>query len=115
MDGRIQLPVIEYLQKRFKAEYVDSITEPGPVRFFVAPGCQDTLQSIISRVDISVNHHGSQSIAVCAHADCAGNPVDDETQQRQLDEAVNYMKKQFPGTEVVGLWLDPQWEVHEMY
>ena len=24
MDGRIQLPVIAYLQKRFNAEYVDS-------------------------------------------------------------------------------------------
>ena len=30
MDGRVQLPVIKYLQKRFNVEYVDSITEAGP-------------------------------------------------------------------------------------
>ena len=29
-DGRVQLPVISYLQKRFNVQYVDSITEPGP-------------------------------------------------------------------------------------
>ena len=29
IDGRVQLPVIRYLQKRFDAEYVDSITEAG--------------------------------------------------------------------------------------
>lgn len=30
MDGRVQLPVIKYLQDRFKVQYVDTITEPGP-------------------------------------------------------------------------------------
>ena len=29
MDGRVQLPVIKFLQERFKAEYVDIISEPG--------------------------------------------------------------------------------------
>jgi hypothetical protein len=32
MDGRVQLPVNKYLQKRFNVAYVDSITEAGPVR-----------------------------------------------------------------------------------
>ena len=30
MDGRVQLPVIRYLQERFEVPYVDSITEVGP-------------------------------------------------------------------------------------
>jgi len=30
IDGRIQLPVIEYLKIRFNVEYVDTITEAGP-------------------------------------------------------------------------------------
>ncbi len=30
MDGRVQLPVIAYLQKRFNVTYVDTITEAGP-------------------------------------------------------------------------------------
>ena len=30
MDGRVQLPVIQYLQKRFNVDFVDSVTEAGP-------------------------------------------------------------------------------------
>ena len=30
MDGRVQLPVIRFLQERFKVDYVDVISEPGP-------------------------------------------------------------------------------------
>jgi hypothetical protein len=30
MDGRVQLPVIEWLKKEYEADYVDMITEPGP-------------------------------------------------------------------------------------
>jgi len=30
MDGRCQLPVIEWMKKRYGVEYVDMITEPGP-------------------------------------------------------------------------------------
>ena len=31
MYGRVQLPVNKYLQKRFNVEFVDTITEAGPV------------------------------------------------------------------------------------
>ncbi|GAB4379897.1 MAG: hypothetical protein Kow0042_29680 [Calditrichia bacterium] len=30
LDGRVQLPVIQHLKKRFKVDFVDVITEPGP-------------------------------------------------------------------------------------
>jgi hypothetical protein len=30
MDGRTQLPIIEWLKKEYGATYVDMITEPGP-------------------------------------------------------------------------------------
>jgi len=35
MDGRVQLPVINYLKERFSANYVDMITEPGPNGFYL--------------------------------------------------------------------------------
>ena len=37
MDGRVQLPVIRYLQDRIEVLYVDSVTEPGPVRSLAEP------------------------------------------------------------------------------
>ena len=46
MDGRVQLPVIRHMKERFNAEYVDSITEPGPnnlFRYLQAQGTSDTL------------------------------------------------------------------------
>ena len=30
MDGRIQIPVIEYIKSNYGVDYVDVITEPGP-------------------------------------------------------------------------------------
>ena len=115
MDGRVQLPVIEYLMSRFKADYVDCITEAGPSRYFVGLGEPNMLDSMMARVDVSVNQHGSRQIAVCSHAGCAGNPADDGTQQKQLKAAVDYLRSHFPKCNVVGLWIDPHWEVHEMY
>lgn len=32
MDGRVQLPVINFLMRRFSVEYVDSVTDAGPVK-----------------------------------------------------------------------------------
>ena len=115
MDGRVQLPVIRFLQERFDAEYVDSITEPGPVRFFDKAADLTVLNSIYARINVSVQHHHSRAIAVCAHADCAGNPVDDQTQKQQLQRAVIFLKENYPETEVIALWLDDDnWNVYEI-
>lgn len=106
MDGRVQLPVISFLQTHFKAEHVDCITEPGPVRIFDKTSDLMVLNSIITRTDISVKHHGSRGIAICAHPDCAGNPVDDDVQKAQLKRSVIFLKESYPNVEVIGLWID---------
>ena len=114
MDGRVQLPVIAFLQDYFKAEFVDSITEPGPVRIFDEKTDPTMLKSILARVDISVNHHGSGGIAVCAHPDCAGNPVDENGQKQQIKDSVKYLEKTYPGIKIVGLWVDSKWIVNKI-
>jgi hypothetical protein len=38
MDGRVQLPVIHFMQQHTKARYVDTVTEPGPVLPLSQPG-----------------------------------------------------------------------------
>ncbi len=106
MDGRVQLPVIPFLQDYFKAEFVDSITEPGPVRVLAKTTDLMVLNSIITRVDISVKQHGSGGIAICAHPDCAGNPIDDDAQKAQLKKAVIFLKEAYPTVDVIGLWID---------
>ena len=114
MDGRVQLPVINYLMERFGVEYVDSITEPGPVKVLAEQTDRQMLDSIFKRVAISVKKHGSQTIVICAHADCAGNPVDDETQKDQLRKAIELLEEKYSDTEILALWLDSNWDVYEL-
>ncbi|RKY07536.1 MAG: hypothetical protein DRP56_05555 [Planctomycetota bacterium] len=113
MDGRIQLLVIPFLQTRFKAEFVDCITEPGPVRVFDQTTDPAMLKSILTRIDISVNHHGSSQIAVCAHPDCSGNPVEDEVQKAQLKKATAFLKETYPAVTVAGFWIESNQQPQE--
>jgi len=114
MDGRVQLPVINYLKERLGVEYVDSITEPGPVKILAEQTDQSLLNSIFKRVMISTEKHGSKSIAICAHADCAGNPVSDETQKDQLNKAHKILREKYPSATIITLWLDINWDVYEL-
>lgn len=113
MDGRVQLPVISYLQDRFGVRYVDSITEAGPVRSLSEPIDEAVSQSILRRVAVS-RTHGSEVVAVVAHDDCAGNPEDETTQRRQLEQAVDLVAGHFPKARVLGLWLNRDWSVFEV-
>jgi carbonic anhydrase len=113
MDGRVQLPVIEHLMRRFGVEYVDSITEAGPVRMLGDAPDSDVVASILSRIAVSVGKHGARTVAVVAHHDCAGNPVSREAQLAQLERAIALLAERFPGIDVVGLWVDERWQVSE--
>ena len=53
MDGRVQLPVIRYLQNRFNVDYVDSITEAGPNLILSEAKNTSSTQAIFERLKIS--------------------------------------------------------------
>jgi hypothetical protein len=114
MDGRVQLPVIEYLRKRLGVPYVDSVTEPAPVRELCDDPSGAVSESILRRVTVSVEKHGSQVVSVVAHADCTGNQADEEKQREQLFESVNLIAERFPAVTVVGLWVNESWRVSEV-
>ena len=114
MDGRVQLPLIGYLKSRFKVEYIDSVTEAGPVLYLAEKTDSQQTKSILQRIDISINNHQSKAIAVIAHHDCAGNPVDDQTQIAQLTSATNFLADHYPNVEIIGLWVDSNWSTEEI-
>ncbi len=114
MDGRVQLPVIKYLQKRFNVDYVDSITEPGPNLILSKQTDSRIVESILNRLQISVQHHGSVGIAVAGHCDCAGNPATKEEQEIHTLEAIGYLKPKYSTIEIIGLWVDENWNVFEL-
>ncbi len=113
MDGRAQEPVLGYLKKRFGVRYVDTITEPGPNRILATGEPPDRAASILERCDLSVRKHGSRGIAVVGHHDCAGNPADGVAQAEHLRQAVARLRRHYPDLEVIALWLDESFRVHE--
>ncbi len=114
MDGRVQIPVITFLQHRFKAEFVDSITEPGPIRILAEQEDLDRIQAILDRLKISIQGHGSQCVAVVGHDDCAGNPAGRAEQMEQIERSLQFLRSRFEGIEMIGLWVDESWKVHEV-
>ncbi|UCD65172.1 MAG: hypothetical protein JSW34_01730 [Candidatus Zixiibacteriota bacterium] len=114
MDGRTQSVVNEYLKERFKVEFVDTITEPGPNRILAERSQPVLVESIMSRLEISLREHQSVGVAVVGHHDCAGNPAAEDEQIRHIKHAVRFIRTRHEGVNVIGLWVNERWEVEEV-
>lgn len=114
MDGRVQLPVIEWIKKNYFVEYVDVITEPGPVRILSENSDKLKINSIKERLEISIKKHGSNLVAIVAHHDCAGNPVEKSVQLDQLKSSVEFVKSMCSKVQVIGLWVNENWSVDKV-
>jgi carbonic anhydrase len=112
MDGRIQLPIIDWMKQTYRADFVDMITEAGPVKNLAeVPGENE---SIKKRLAISVHQHGSKFVAVVGHHDCAGNPVGRQTQLKQLYAAIKTIQSWGYPVTTIGLYVDENWQVHQI-
>ncbi|MCK4433251.1 MAG: hypothetical protein KAV48_04880, partial [Methanomicrobia archaeon] len=49
MDGRVQIPVIEWLKRKYSASYVDMITEPGPNKILAESKDDPVIETIKRR------------------------------------------------------------------
>jgi hypothetical protein len=114
MDGRVQLPVIDWMKKHTTADFVDMITEPGPNKILAENNQIDLIKSLKKRVEISVGKHASSQIAIIGHFDCAGNPVDAGIQLEQIKAAVHTIQSWGFQIPVIGLWVDDHWTVHKI-
>ncbi len=114
MDGRVQLPVIEYMKNRHGVDYVDMVTEPSPNKILAENGDRTTIESIKRRAKASVERHNSKQIAIVGHHDCAGNPTDKKTQIKQILSAIKTVKSGGLNVQITGLWVDENWKVCEV-
>ncbi len=114
MDGRVQMPVTEYIKNKYEVDYVDMITLPGPNKVLAESKDKSTLESIKRCIEISLNLHSSKLIAICGHFDCAGNPANQESQIKQILDAIKVTKLWFPDVRVTGLWVNQSWKVEEV-
>ena len=114
MDGRVQLPVIEFLKKRFKADFVDNITEISAEQILAGETNRRQVQSIVDRIDLSMARHKPVAIAVVACEQGAGDNSDKQKQIEHLDLSVKFLKRQYSAIEVIGLCIDKNWNVNEI-
>lgn len=115
IDGRVQLPVIKWITQKYNLDYVDMITKPGP-DLVVSDPHHKKIESVRTRVEVSVNKHGSKIVFITGHHDCAGNPVSKQIHLQQIEKSLETIKSwKIPGVEkIVGLWLDENWQVEKI-
>ena len=109
IDGRSQSPLAEWIRKNHSVDYVDTITEPGVDKIISE---NSDLESIKSKVSISINSHKSELIIVSGHYNCAANPVSDEEHISLIKKGVEVISSWNLGVKVIGVWVDGSWKVN---
>jgi carbonic anhydrase len=115
MDGRVQSPVTQWLKKKYSIDFVDVITDAGPNYILAKNLDKAAVESIKKRVEMSVMKHGSKLIAVVGHHDCAGNPAEKNIQIKHNLSAMKTVQSWKLDVEIIGLWVDDNWEVSEVF
>lgn len=108
MDGRVQLPVIHWIKENYHVDFVDVITEAGMDSVLSS---QKDISEILHSIIVSVNVNKSIRFFVVGHYDCRGNPVKEDVHRQQIGNAVNRLKGHWPDHEIVGLWVNKNWQV----
>ncbi|MEW5784220.1 MAG: carbonic anhydrase [Bacillota bacterium] len=111
IDGRTQLPVLNWIRERYRFEFVDLITEPGIAGSLI--NNSSAASSIVQKVDISLEKHRSRYIFVAGHHDCAAYNGDDRRHKKDLDLALERIMLLFPAVQAIGLWVNENWEIEE--
>lgn len=111
IDGRVHLPIINWLMREYSVDYVDIISEPGVDGAFMS--YPSVVQDIRNKVAISVEKHGSDIIFVSAHHDCAGNPVSKEEHLEMLKHCVLQIEGwKLPVKYIISAWIDEKFRVN---
>jgi len=111
MDGRIQIPINNWIKKNYSVDYVDTITEPG-VEKKISENID--VEQIKSKTEISIYKHKSGVIVVSGHHDCAGNPVSKEEHISQISKGIQIIKSWNFDAQVIGIWINENWEVEKV-
>jgi len=109
MDGRIQLPLSKWIKENYSIDYVDTITEPGDDKAIAE---NSILESIKTKIGISINAHKSELVVLSGHYDCAANPVSNEEHIEMIKKGVEIISSLDLGVKVIGVWIDDSWNVN---
>lgn len=108
MDGRVQLPVLQWIKANYQVDFVDVITEAGMDNVL---SNQEDIKEVLRSINISVNVNKSTRLFVVGHYDCRGNPVEESVHRQEINSSVKRLKEHWPHHEVIGLWVNKSWAV----
>ena len=113
IDGRIQLPVSNWIKQKYSVDYVDVITHPGSDKIIGEKNIEGNSE-IKTKTLVSINAHNSKLVVISGHHDCAGNPVSKEMHLTQIKKSINIIKSWNCPVTVIGVWINDQWEIEEI-
>ena len=115
IDGRVQLPVIQHLTRRFHVEFVDVVSDTGPASVLAHDPDSEKASSIYRRIDVSRDAHRSQGLAIVAHHDYWGHQRPLEGQLDDLRRSAAHLRLRYPGFPVLPLWVGSGWAVEHVH
>lgn len=114
MDGRVQNCVNKFVQDNHHIDFLDTITLAGPAKILSENKKEKLINGLKHRIDISINVHHSDFIAVVGHFDCAAIKFDDEIQKELVKDAAKKLKEWYPEIKIVPLWIDSDLSVTQL-
>lgn len=114
VDGRVQVPVMEYMQRRFDVEYVDVVTEAGVCKPLSEGKDGKFVETLRGTIEFLLEKHGSKAVAIVGHHGCTGNPAAAKVQHEQILASVKVIESWGLGISVVGLWVGEDWQAEEV-
>jgi len=108
IDGRIQNPVQKWLKENHAIDFVDLITENGNDGLFSNSQYE---KEIKEKVLHSIKNNNSKLILISGHHDCDGNPVSKSEHIKQIQDAKSKIKSWNLLDNVIGVWVDENWQV----
>ena len=108
MDGRVQIPMNDWIKAKYSVDFVDTITAPGIDKVMF----DGNVESLKKSVMISVTNHKSNHIVVSGHFGCAGTPVSDDEHFTHIKKSVEIISSWNLDADVVGVWIDEHFVPH---
>ena len=112
IDGRVQVPVADWLKLHSQVQYVDMITEPGVDRV-LAEGDSNRIAYIAEKLQVSIQAHQSKTLAIVGHFDCAANNVSFEEHKEQIEKSVDLINSWNLGIRIFGLYVN-EWNAIDL-
>jgi len=104
IDGRAQIPAIDWIRLHLNVEYVDLITEPGADKILALE--TDIAPVVRAKVEFSARVHDPVALIIAGHHDCLANPVSREEHIEQIREAVKRIHSWGIVARAVGIWVN---------